>query len=97
MSYLFATIVHDAFGIFQHLLSPQLKEVIGIRVEFQTIFAIVSITIQFIQWRWFITSLHNGKKQNSNYYYLFQIAKQNRLTLYVSNIGAGIVARENIC
>ncbi len=39
--YLASFIVEDAFRIFEHLLSPQVEEVIRIRVEFETVFPVI--------------------------------------------------------
>uniref|UniRef100_A0A2M4B3K2 Putative secreted protein n=1 Tax=Anopheles triannulatus TaxID=58253 RepID=A0A2M4B3K2_9DIPT len=57
--HLFAPIVHHALGILQHLLPPQLEEVVRIGIELQSILSIVPITVELIQRWWFVTSLVN--------------------------------------
>lgn len=90
--------MHNAFCVFDHLLAPQLEEVIWIRIEFKTIFAIVSIAIQFVQWWWLVALLQIQKIQNKIYLYTFvTYVPYHTLTKYVAIIGAGIVAREKIC
>ena len=42
-TYLLSAIMHHPFGILEHLLSPELEEVVRVRVEFQPVFAILSV------------------------------------------------------
>uniref|UniRef100_A0A224XZP9 Uncharacterized protein n=1 Tax=Panstrongylus lignarius TaxID=156445 RepID=A0A224XZP9_9HEMI len=55
--WLLPSIMHHSLSIFEHFLTPKIKEIIGICIKFKTIFAILPVGIQFIQRRWFITKL----------------------------------------
>lgn len=99
IAHLFAFVMHNAFRVFEHLLAPQLEEVVGVRVEFKTILAIVSIAVEFVQrWR-FIALLQQPRNVDVKWSSCGIVANKKKmpLTKYVSSIGAGIVARENIC
>lgn len=43
--------------VLQHLLPPQLEEVIRVRVELQAILSIVPVAVQLVQWRWLVALL----------------------------------------
>lgn len=45
MSYFFTTIVHYPFCVLKHFLSPQFEEVIRIRIEFEAILSVITITV----------------------------------------------------
>lgn len=42
VTHLFASVMHSALCVFQHLLPPEIEEVIWIRVEFHSVFPILS-------------------------------------------------------
>lgn len=57
--YLASLVVEDALSVFEHLLSPQVKEVIRVRVEFEPVLSIVP---------------KKGKKISSEYFkYQFEL------------------------
>lgn len=39
--YLASLVVEDALRVFEHLLPPQVKEVIRVRVEFEPVFSVI--------------------------------------------------------
>jgi hypothetical protein len=49
-----AAVQHHPFGVVEHLLTPQFEEVVGVGVEFQTVFAVVPVTVQFVEWGWLV-------------------------------------------
>lgn len=48
-------VVEDALRVFEHLLPPQVKEVIRVRVEFEPVFSVIPVYIELVQWRGFVT------------------------------------------
>lgn len=49
--FLLLSIVHLLLRLLEDVLSPQVKEVVGICVEFEAIFAIVTIAVELVEWR----------------------------------------------
>lgn len=48
-------IVHHAFRVLEHLLPPQIEEVVGVRVELESVLAVVPILVELVERRRLVT------------------------------------------